>query len=130
MTSSDEEFNYQELLEKHHLEITQNLDLDRQYILSHLRSKFILNDEDCQLIKAGVSRQQKASKFIDILMTKGPSGFTHFIEALEIEHPHLYESMTGNKPVGQSKFQSSKSSSLLLLLLHYSMLVHIRLKCN
>ena len=93
----DEKVDFIHTLESHHLEIVRSLDLDRQYILSHLRSKFILDDEDCQLIRSGTTRQQQASKFIDVLLTKGPQGFFYFVEALEIEHPLLYESITGIK---------------------------------
>ena len=93
----DGKVDFIQTLESHHLEIVRSLDLDRQYILSHLRSKFILDDEDCQLIRSGTTRQQQASKFIDVLLTKGPQGFFYFVEALEIEHPRLYESITGIK---------------------------------
>lgn len=94
--------DYRQLLEKHRVEIVKSLDLDRQYMLSHLRSKFVLDDEDSQMIlNAGPSRQQKTSKFIDILATKGPRAFSHFIQGLEIDHPHLYEVVTGQRPLGK-----------------------------
>ena len=93
----EEEFDYKMKLQQHHLDIVQCLDLDRHFILSHLRSKLILDDEDCQIIRSPTSRQQQATKFIDVLITKGPNGFIHFIEALEIEYPHLYETITGNE---------------------------------
>lgn len=51
--------DFKETLEANHLEIVKCLDLDRQYILSHLRSKFVLDDEDCQIIRAGTTRQQQ-----------------------------------------------------------------------
>ena len=108
--SSDEEpaeETYREILDKHRVDIVQYLDLDRQYVFSHLRSKFVLDDEDCQIIlNAGPSRQQKAQKFVDVLATKGPDSYQHFIDALEIDNPYLYEVFTGVKSLSQCKFSS------------------------
>jgi len=95
----EEGANYRDILEKHRVDIIKYLELEeRQFLLSYLRSNFVLDDEDCQIIaKTGTSRQQKVAKFIDILSTKGPDGFNHFVEALEFEHPHLFEMFTGKK---------------------------------
>jgi len=114
----DEEFDYKMKLEQHHLDIVQCLDLDRHFILSHLRSKHILDDEDSQIIRSGTSRQQKAEKFIDVLTTKGPNGFSHFMEALEIEYPHLYETITGIEAVNKG------------ILIYFSMYFSISFLCS
>ena len=101
----EEQFDYREALEKHRVEVVRSLDLDRQFMLSYLRSKTVLDDEDCEIIMhAGPSRQQKASKFLDVLSTKGPDGYKHYVQALEFEHQYLYEIFSGQKPVSQRKF--------------------------
>ncbi|XP_047144167.1 caspase recruitment domain-containing protein 11 isoform X1 [Hydra vulgaris] len=94
----DDEVDYRALIEKHRVETIKCLDLDRQFIFSYLRSYAVLDDEDCEIIlNAGPSRQQKSSKFLDVLAMRGPTAFQYFLQALEIEHGHLYEIFTGEK---------------------------------
>ncbi|XP_065659020.1 caspase recruitment domain-containing protein 11 isoform X3 [Hydra vulgaris] len=94
----DDEVDYRALIEKHRVETIKCLDLDRQFLFSYLRSYAVLDDEDCEIIlNAGPSRQQKSSKFLDVLATRGPKAFQYFLQALEIEHGHLYEIFTGEK---------------------------------
>ncbi|XP_065658775.1 caspase recruitment domain-containing protein 11 isoform X2 [Hydra vulgaris] len=98
----EEELDYRNLLEKNRVEVIRCLNLDRQFLFSYLRSHSVLDDEDCEIIlNAGASRQQKCSKFLDVLSTRGPRAIEYFIQALEIDHEYLYEVITGKKPLNQ-----------------------------
>eukprot|EP00794_Sanderia_malayensis_P009407 gene9407-10395_t len=90
--------NVRESLDKYRVDIVQNLDLQRQFIFCYLRSKSVLDEEDCErILAAGAGRQQRVSKFLDVLACKGPEGYKCFVESLEIEHPYLFEKMTGQR---------------------------------
>ena len=110
----EEELDYRLLLEKHRVEAIRCLDLDRQFMFTFLRSQSVLDDEDCEIIlNAGPSRQQKCSKFLDVLATRGPRAFQYFLQALEYEHEHLYEVLTGKKPLKQRKLKYYYVKNLL-----------------
>lgn len=97
-TSDSDGDDYREQLERNRVEVVQSLDLDRQFMLSYLRSNSILDDEDCQLIlNSGASRQQKNSKFLDVISSRGKKAYSSFVSALEFEHCCLYELFTGKK---------------------------------
>lgn len=101
--------SYREQIEKHRVALVQDIDLDRHFILTYLRSNNILDAEDCELIfNSGTTRQQRNSKFLDVLVSRGPNAFDMFIQALEFELPLLYELFTGRKPV-QTPFGAIKS---------------------
>ena len=107
-----EDEDYRESIERNRVEVVQSLDLDRQFMLSYLRSNNVLDDEDCQLIlNSGTSRQQKNSKFLDVIAMRGAHAYQSFINALEFEHGELYEKFTGRKP----NVKGSKSTLILLL---------------
>ena len=94
----EEEEEFRVKLERFRVDIVQTLDLERQFIFSFLRSKSILDEEDCErILNAGAGRQQKVAKFLDVLACKGPEGYKVFVESLEIEHPNLYHKMTGKR---------------------------------
>ena len=94
----DDDNDYEDVINKHRVEIVRCLDLDRQFILSHLRSHRVFDTEDCELILSNASSQQKNAKFLDTLVRKGPEAFDFFLKGLEIEHPHLFELITGRSP--------------------------------
>lgn len=97
----EDEYEYDciEVIDRNHLNIVTNIDLERQFIMSYLRSKSVLDDEDCEIIsKTGNTRQQKVSIFLDVIKRKGVAGVKHFFDSLEYEHPSLYEQCTGKKP--------------------------------
>ena len=99
MSDSESDDNYRDLLESNRVQVVQSLDLDRQFMLSYLRSNSVLDDEDCQLIlTAGTSRQQKNSRFLDVISMRGKKAYQSFVSALEFEHSYLYELFTGKKP--------------------------------
>ena len=86
-----------EVFEKFRVDIVNSIDTDKQFMFSYLRSKFVLDDEDCERINHAVTRQEKVTKMLDILALKGPDAVTYFIDAVEFEHPKLYEKITGKK---------------------------------
>lgn len=88
-----------EVLNKHRVELIKKIDFDRHFLLAYLQSNDVLDEEDCEnIIGAGSSRQQKVSKFLDILSRKGSDGYEVFIKALELENGELFELLTGKKP--------------------------------
>lgn len=90
----DESFG--EKVESFRVDIVQTIDLERQLIFSYLRANSILDVEDCEIImNSGSGRKQKVSKFLDILACKGPDGYKHFVDALEIDCPNLFKKITG-----------------------------------
>ena len=94
------EENYKDFYEIFRPDIIQYVDPDRQFMFSYLRSKFVLDDEDCERITNGsVTRPEKVSKFLNILSCKGIGAQRHFVDALEFEYPILYEKITGKKAV-------------------------------
>ena len=99
------EENYKDFYETFRLDILQYIDPDRQFIISYLRSKFVLDDEDCErIVNGSITRQDKVSKFLSIMACKGFEGLQHFVDALELEYPVLYQKVTGKK-AGPSKYQ-------------------------
>ena len=94
----NEDNNYEDVINNHRVEIVKSLDLDRQFMLSHLRSHRVFDTEDCELIMSNASSQQKNAKFLDTLVRKGPEAFDCFLKGIEIEHPHLFELITGKSP--------------------------------
>lgn len=97
---------FEDILERNRVEIVQYLQLDRTFLFDYLRSKAVFDLGDCDLVNAEKTREQKAGKLLDILMTKGETGYSHFIDAIQLLNPHLFEIITGEKAT------SSKYSSL------------------
>eukprot|EP00794_Sanderia_malayensis_P009401 gene9401-10389_t len=91
------EFHSSQIFNKHRLDIVQSIDTEKQFMLSYLRSNSILDEEDCERINHGITRQEKVSKMLDILCLKGSDGVRHFVKAVEFEQPKLYEKITGKK---------------------------------
>lgn len=77
----------------------------RHFRFSYLRSKAILDEEDCErIINTGNTRQQKVSIFLDVIKRKGSNGMKHFVDALEYEYPELYKKMTGNDAASRGMY--------------------------
>lgn len=93
----DDYDDYRDVLEKSRFEIVQRLQLDRSSLFDYLRSKAILDASDCEIVLAEKTREQKASKFLDVLQTKGKDGFLYFLDVLQLLNPGLYECITGKK---------------------------------
>ena len=97
--------DHRDKLEQFRVDFVQTLDVERQFIFSYLRSKSVLDEEDCEIIvNAGAGRQQKVSKFLDVLARKGEEGYKHFVDSLEFEHPALYEKVTGKRASATRKY--------------------------
>ena len=91
--------DFRETLEKFRVDIVQTLDLERHFIFAYLRSNSVFDEEDCDIIlSSGPGRKQKVAKFLDVLVCKGQEGFDHFKASLAVEHPNLYEKITGKRP--------------------------------
>lgn len=99
--TKENEIDYYEVIETHHLDLVQTIDLERQYLFSYLRSNLVFDNEDCERINCGKTSQQKASCFLDVIQKKGENGMKHFINALQFEHPELYKKMTGKEPASK-----------------------------
>ena len=56
-------------------------DLQPEKHFAFLRSKTVLDEDDCEEICAKTTRRKKAEQFLDILKTKGESGFDYFCKS-------------------------------------------------
>lgn len=92
-----ENVTFDEILDANRVEIVQRLQLDRTFLFDYLRSKKIFDLGDCDLVRAEKTREQQAGKFLDVLITKGEEGYRHFIDAIQLLNPSLYEKITGQK---------------------------------
>ncbi|XP_068761721.1 caspase recruitment domain-containing protein 9-like [Montipora capricornis] len=92
-----EDATFDEILDTNRVEIVQRLQLDRTFLFDYLRSKQIFDVGDCELVRAEKTREQRAGKFLDVLITKGEEGYLHFIDAIQLLNPSLYEKITGQK---------------------------------
>ena len=86
-----------EKLRCHRVQIVQELRVDRCVLFDYLRSKDVFDAEDCQIVHAERTNEQRASKLLDILATKGTKGLQHFIDVLQLLNPGLYEKLTAQR---------------------------------
>lgn len=93
----EDDEDYREVLEKSRFEIVQRLQLDRSSLFDYLRSKGVFDASDCEIVLSEKTREQKASKFLDILQTKGKDGLIYFLDILQLLNPGLYQCITGKK---------------------------------
>ncbi len=98
-----EQDDYRELLESKRFEIIQHLQIDRTFVFDYLRHKAVLDSEDCELILGEKTTSLKIGKFVDVLARKGPQAYQYLLESLQLEHPVLYEKLTGTE-ADASKF--------------------------
>lgn len=92
-----EDGSYRDLLESKRFDIVQNLQVQRTFVFDYLRSKGVLDGEDCELIHSEKTTSRQIGKFIDILARKGPHAYNYLLESLQLENPVLYEKLTGEK---------------------------------
>ena len=71
-------FNPQVLEELRDL-LVRDLQPDKHF--AFLRSKAVLDEEDCEEIESRPTRRKKSELFLDILQKKGESGFDYFCES-------------------------------------------------
>ena len=98
----DERFT--DVLTKHRLLIIQHLQMDRTFLFDYLISKSSFDKTDFELIQAEKTSESKAGRFLDILGMKGESAFYHFLDALQILNPNLYEMLTGESATKSKQF--------------------------
>lgn len=91
------EKDYRHILECKRVHLIDGLLLTRTFIFDYLRSKSVFDAGDCELICAEKTRELKAGAFLDVLSTKGSEGYRHFIDAIQLSNPSLYETITGEK---------------------------------
>lgn len=75
------------------------LQSNRDYICQHLQPELhfeylchenVLSKDDCEVIENESSNEKKASKFLDIIISKGPNSFDHLCAALQAERTQLF----------------------------------------
>lgn len=66
-------------------------DLLVEDVLNFLRSKYVFDSEDAELIKAEKTSKRQAEKLLDLLATKSNAAFYHFRDSLAEGYPHLVE---------------------------------------
>ena len=91
------EEDYRDMLESKRFEIVQHLQIDRPFVFDYLRHKGVLDSEDCELIHSERTTSLKIGKFVDVLSRKGSQAYQHLLESLQLEHPILYEKLTGEE---------------------------------
>ena len=95
MEDREMETDYRDIYETHRIELVENLRVHRSFLFDYLRSKKVMDSDDCELIQAEVTRARKAGKLLDLLRQKGTNGFACFTEALQLQSPELYKTLTG-----------------------------------
>ncbi|XP_028393067.1 B-cell lymphoma/leukemia 10-like [Dendronephthya gigantea] len=68
-----------QVLEKLRESLVQDMQPEKHF--DFLRSKTVLDEEDCEEITAKTTRRKKAGLLLDILMTKGENAFDYFCES-------------------------------------------------
>lgn len=86
-----------ENIRNHRVQVVQELRVDRTLLFDYLRSKDVLDSEDCELVKAEKTNERKASRLLDILQTKNTESLVYFLHVLQLLNPGLYEKLTGQK---------------------------------
>ena len=70
---------YGQVLEKLRETLVQDLQQEKHF--AFLRSKAVLDEDDCEEINAKTTRRKKAGLFLDILRTRGENAFDYFCES-------------------------------------------------
>jgi len=58
-------------------------DMDIKKVLRHMAAAHVFEQEDADVIKTQVSREEQCEKFLDMLPTRGAKAYGSFIEALK-----------------------------------------------
>ena len=79
-------------------------DLLVEDVLSELRSRFVIDREDSELISGEKTSRKRAEKLLDLLPNKGYEAFGYFYESLREKYSHLaqllVEGTDGNRVRG------------------------------
>lgn len=85
------------MIESKRFDIIQNLEVQRTFVFDYLRSKGVLDGEDCELIHSEKTTSLKVGKFVDLLAKKGPNAYQHLLDSLQLDNPFLFEKLTGEE---------------------------------
>ncbi len=91
-------------------ELVDNVDPRRH--LTYLRSKFVLDERDCDEVKSAQSRQASTEIFLDILARKGQAGYDGFTNALLYEETQIFllRSLTNTLELLKAKVSEEKGN--------------------
>ncbi|XP_064616589.1 B-cell lymphoma/leukemia 10-like [Liolophura sinensis] len=76
------------VLEEQRYLLCKSIIPDRHY--PYLRSKAILSLDDCEEIDAERTTRKKAARFLDIMVSKGPSAYDHLCESLMLDTTQMH----------------------------------------
>lgn len=93
---------HRHLLIKFRKEIAEDLLVDD--VLVFLRSKFVLDSDDTEVIRVEKTSHRQAEKLLDILPQKGFEAFDHFFSALSDKYPHLAKLLQNDSNEEQFNF--------------------------
>ena len=68
-------------------------DLDALQVLDHLIAEEVFDLDENDVIRAKPTRKERVVELLAKLPGKGPSAFSHFVDALEETFPDLHESL-------------------------------------
>ena len=93
-------------------ELVENVD-PRRY-LTFLRSKYVIDERDCDEIKEVRSRQASAEVFLDILRRKGSTGYDEFCNALAYDKTQVFllTAMTKTLELLKAKVLDNKAKGI------------------
>ena len=99
-------------------------DLDPKNIFSYLLSKFVLNNDEVELINVKATRRGRVEELLRVLREKDSNAFLHFHDALQKTLPHLADLLTSglSNEVPSNGTESSSlpsSSEMQLCPLYY-----------
>lgn len=77
-----------QVLEEQRYLLCKSIIPDRHY--PYLRSKAILNLDDCEEIDAERTTRKKAARFLDIMVSKGPSAYDHLCQSLMLDTTQMH----------------------------------------
>ncbi|XP_061165294.1 B-cell lymphoma/leukemia 10-like isoform X2 [Saccostrea echinata] len=89
ITNDDVEMEILQILEDQRFYLCKYLEPENYY--AYLRSKHVMTGEDEEEIKSLRTRRQRAERFLDILILKGPACFKALVDAIlrNGTQPHL-----------------------------------------
>lgn len=63
---------------------------DVTLLFPYMREKRVFTRDDCDIVKSEITSTMRVSKFLDIMLTKGPSAIGHFHLALEAHYQGVF----------------------------------------
>ena len=99
-------------------EIARNIDPKRFF--SHLRAKYVLDERDCDEIRAVPSRVGSAELFVDTLKRKGGRGYDEFCNALMSDQTQMFilQRMTQTLELLRAKVLERKGNIIIYIYIY------------